>query len=226
MTWDPVWERVFTSQAWGKYPGEDLIRFVARHFYGAAERAAVRVLEVGSGTGANLWFLAREGFAAFGIEGSPTAVRLARQRLDAECAGWDAPPRGGEIRTGDMTRLPWPDGHFDAVIDSEAVYCNDDAESGAIYREMHRVTRPGGRLFVRTFATGTWGDGSGARLGPRRWIADVGPLAGKGPSRFTTLEELPALLGPWRIVEVNLATRTLDAQREIVREWIVEGAKA
>lgn len=226
MTWDPVWERVFTSQPWGKYPGEDLIRFVARNFYAAPERAAVRILEVGSGTGTNLWFIAREGFAAFGIEGSPTAVRLARGRLDAECAGWDAPPRRGEIATGDMAQLPWPDVQFDAVIDSEAVYCNDDAESRAIYREMHRVTRPGGRLFVRTFATGTWGDGTGERLGPRRWLADAGPLAGKGPSRFTTREELPQLLGPWRIVETNLITRTLDAERAVVREWIVEGVKA
>lgn len=226
MTWDPVWERVFTSHAWGRYPGEDLIRFIARNFYGAADRASVRVLEVGSGTGTNLWFLAREGFAASGIEGSPTACRLARERLDAECPGWDAAPRLGEVRVGDMAELSWPDVHFDAVIDSEAVYCNDEAESRAIYREMHRVTKPGGRLFVRTFATGTCGEGTGERLGPRRWAADVGPLAGKGPSRFTALEELANLLGPWRIVEVNLITRSLDAQRAEVREWIVEGVKA
>jgi SAM-dependent methyltransferase len=226
MAWDPVWERVFTRQAWGKYPGEDLIRFVARNFYGVPDRAAVRILEVGSGTGTNLWFIAREGFAAFGIEGSPTAVRIARERLDAECAGWDAAPRRGEIRTGDMARLPWPDGQFDAVIDSEAVYCNDDVESRAIYREMHRVTRPGGRLFVRTFAIGTWGDGTGEQLAARRWVAGAGPLAGKGPSRFTTLEELPELLGPWHILETNLITRTLDSRREAVREWIVEGAKS
>jgi len=225
MAWDPIWERVFTSQAWGKYPGEDLIRFVARNFYAAPDRAAVRILEVGSGTGANLWFLAREGFAAFGIEGSPTAARQSRQRMDAECAGWDRAPRGGDVVVGDIARLPWRDAHFDAVIDSEAVYCNSYEESRAIYREMHRVTRPGGRLFVRTFATGTWGDGIGERIEERRFVADSGPLAGKGPSRFTTLEELPALLAPWQISEVNLVTRTLDAQREVIREWIVEGAR-
>ena len=93
MAWNPIWERVFSSQPWGKYPGEDLIRFVARNFYAAPDRAAVRVLEVGSGTGANLWFLAREGFAAFGVEGSPTAARQSLDRLGAECAGWDQAPR-------------------------------------------------------------------------------------------------------------------------------------
>ena len=26
MSWDPVWEQVFSSQAWGRYPGEDLAK--------------------------------------------------------------------------------------------------------------------------------------------------------------------------------------------------------
>lgn len=225
MAWDPVWEGVFNSQAWGKYPGEDLIRFVARNFYAASARGAIRILEVGSGTGANLWFLAREGFAACGIEGSPTAAEIARRRLDDECPDWSGPARGGKVVIGDIARLPWPEGHFHAVMDSEAVYCNDYEESCAIYREMHRVTRPSGRLFVRTFATGCWGDGIGERIGPNRFIADAGPLAGKGPSRFTAFDEIPELLGPWEIVEVNLAIRTLDSQRETIREWIIEGVK-
>src|SRR5207247_2009282 len=97
MSWDPVWEGVFTSQNWGKYPGEDVIRFVARNYYAAEDRSKVRFLEVGSGTGANLWFLAREGFSAHGMEGSPTAAGLARQRLDSECPGWNKAPQSGDV---------------------------------------------------------------------------------------------------------------------------------
>lgn len=226
MTWDPVWERVFTSQAWGRYPGEDVIRFVARNFYKAPDRAAVRCLEVGCGTGTNLWFMAREGFSVHGIEGSPAAVKLARERLDAECPGWNDATRRGDIVVGDMVRLPWGPDSFDALIDSQAVYCNDFAESCAIYRDMHRVARPGARLFVRTFAAGCWGDGIGESVGHHRWVANAGPLDGKGPSRFTAEEELPELLGPWHIREMNLITRSLDARREVVREWIVEAEKA
>jgi SAM-dependent methyltransferase len=226
VAWDPVWEQIFGSQAWGKYPGEDLIRFVARNFYSAADRSTVRILEVGSGTGANLWFIAREGFSPHGIEGSSTAASVAGKRLDTECPGWNRAPRMGTLTTGDMLRLPWPDAAFDAVIDSEAVYCNDFEESSCIYREMHRVTRPGGKLFVRTFATGTWGDGSGAHVGPRRYIADVGPLAGKGPSRFTTLDEIPALLGPWQVQDIELVTRSMNARQHTISEWIIEGIKA
>lgn len=226
MVWDPVWEKVFTSQAWGKYPGEDLIRFVARNFYAAPDRAAVRILEVGSGTGANLWFIAREGFAAFGAEGSTTAGHLSRQRLAAECPGWDQAPRHGKVVITDIDRLPWPDGFFDAVIDSEAVYCNDFDDSCRIYREMHRVARPGGKLFVRTFATGTWGDGIGQQVGAQRYVADRGPLAGKGPSRFSRREDLSQLLAPWVISETELISRSVDSQRQHIREWIVHGVKA
>ena len=185
MSWDQVWEKIFTSQPWGRYPGEDVIRFAARNFYKISDRASVRFLEVGFGTGTNLWFLAREGFAVSGIEGSKGAEAIARSRLDNECPAWSAVPRKSELRIGDMVKLPWVDNTFDALIDSEAVYCNDFEESCRIYLEMHRVARPGGKLFVRTFATGSWGDGIGTMIGPRRYVSDAGPLAGKGPSRFT-----------------------------------------
>ena len=91
---------------------------------------------------------------------------------------------------------------------------------------MHRVTKPGGKLFIRTFATGCWGDGKGTAVGTRRYIADEGPLAGKGPSRFTAEEELVELLGPWEINEINLITRSLGEQRQVIREWVVEAEKA
>jgi SAM-dependent methyltransferase len=225
MALDPIWERVFSSQAWGKYPGEDLIRFVARNFYGVEDRARVKILEVGSGTGANLWFMAREGFSVHGIDGSPAANKIARERIDAECPGWRDPPRNGSLRDGDILALPWPDASFNAVIDSEAVYCNDFDESRQIYREMHRVSRPGGRIFVRTFATGTWGDGTGEQLGPRRFIADVGPLAGKGKSRLTAGNEIEVLLAPWKIVQVEIVSRSVEHQQHTILEWIIEGIK-
>jgi len=37
---------------------------------------------------------------------------------------------------------------------------------------------------------------------------------------------LPELLGPWKIREVNMITRTCDAQHHAIHEWIVEAEKA
>ncbi len=220
MAFDPVWDEVFRSQAWGKYPGEDLIRFVARNFYRAPERGAVRILEAGCGPGANLWYIAREGFATYGVDGSPTAIAQARARLDAECPEWQ-----GELRVGDIARLPFEDNFFDAVIDNEAVYANSYADSVQIYAELARVCKPAGKLFARTFATGCWGDGTGQPVGHRAWLAAEGPLHNKGYSRFTEFSELPDLLQGFEIQEVELLTRTMDGRAREVREWLVTGEK-
>ena len=145
--------------------------------------------------------------------------------LLAECPGWDAAPRGGEMRHGDIGSLDWPDNSFDATVDSQAVYCSGFEDSQRIYREMYRVTKPGGRLFVRTFAAGSWGDGIGQQVGPRSYIAPDGPLAGKGLSRFTDFKDIPDLLGPWTVVEVEMITRTLRERTQEIREWIIHGVK-
>ena len=68
--WDPIWEEVHRSCEWGQYPPEELIRFVARKFAKADDRGKVQLLELGCAVGANIWFLAREGYSAWGIEGS------------------------------------------------------------------------------------------------------------------------------------------------------------
>ncbi len=56
----------------------------AQNFYNASDRKAIKILEVGCGPGANLWFMAREGFSVYGIDGSEHAIELARRRLDSE----------------------------------------------------------------------------------------------------------------------------------------------
>jgi hypothetical protein len=47
--WDPVWEQIFSSREWGKYPPEHVVRFVDRNSYRVPDRKQVRLLEVGCG---------------------------------------------------------------------------------------------------------------------------------------------------------------------------------
>jgi SAM-dependent methyltransferase len=220
MSWDPTWEDVFRRQSWGKYPAEPLIRFVARGFFGAPIRAEVKFLEVGCGPGANLWFIAREGFQAYGIDGSATGISAARKRLDLECPGWN-----GELLCNDIDRLPYDDGTFDAVIDNECVYCNPFATACEIYSEMARVTRTGGKLFSRTFASGSWGDRTGTPVGNQAWMCSEGPLAGKGFSRFTSLEDIDELFSAWSIENVGVLTQTSITEGNTIKELIIEGRR-
>ncbi|NTZ16377.1 class I SAM-dependent methyltransferase [Paenibacillus sp. JMULE4] len=220
MAWDPVWEEVFTNQAWGKYPSEDLIRFVACNFYKVQNRKDIKILEIGCGPGANLWYMAKEGFTVYGIDGSDSAIKQARKRLNEECPGWM-----GELQVSDFRDIPYKDNTFDAVIDNEAVYSNSFDESKRIYSEMHRVTKSGGKFFSRTFAAGSWGDQTGEKVGHNAWKASEGPLMNKGYSRFTPFEEIQELITDFQIEEVEMVTRSMSNQRHTVKEWIITGKK-
>lgn len=220
MSWNPVWEQVFSNQEWGKYPPEDFIRFIARNFYNVENRTKIKILEVGCGPGANLWFLAREGFETFGIDGSQTAITRAKNRLNTECPNWR-----GELTVGDFSILPYPNDYFDAVVDIEAVYCNSYATSKQIYGEMARVVRGGGKLYSRTFAPNTWGMGTGEKVGHNAWIVSEGPLLGKGYSRFTEYEEIKNLMDKFEIESIEMMTRSIDNIRHEIKEWLIVGSK-
>jgi SAM-dependent methyltransferase len=223
MTWNPLWDDVFSSRRWGQYPGEDVVRFVARNFYDVPDRSAVRLLEVGSGTGANLWFMAREGFCVHGIEGATAGVRIACRRLDLECAGWRE--RGGRVEAGDFGRLDYPDAYFDGVLDVVAVcYSNWEAARGT-YAELARVTQPGGRLFVRTFAQGCWGEGTGEAAGRQMWVCDEGPLKDLGATRFTSVEDVPDLLPGWRVDAIGRSASADHGDGPELRHLLIQATR-
>ncbi|MFK2827248.1 class I SAM-dependent methyltransferase [Bacillus sp. B190/17] len=220
MAWDQTWEKIFQSQEWGKYPSEDLIRFIARNFYQELNRKDVKILEVGCGTGANLWYIAREGFSVYGIDGSKTAIDKAIDRLNIEVPSWS-----GNLKVGDIESLPFENNTFDAVIDVEAIYANNYENSKEIYNEINRVLKIGGKLYSRTFATKCWGDETGLNIGYNTWIPIVGPLNNKGIARFTAREDIDDLLSNFAIIELEKIERTFNRLEEKVIEWIIVGMK-
>ncbi|MCR6582403.1 class I SAM-dependent methyltransferase, partial [Campylobacter insulaenigrae] len=78
------WEQIFSKKEWGKYPSESIIRFIARNFYNVQDRSKINILELGFGTGSNLWFCAKEGFSVSGIEWSKTGAQRFEARMKDE----------------------------------------------------------------------------------------------------------------------------------------------
>lgn len=35
MAWDPLWEDIYRTRPWGRYPREDVVRFVTGNFHAA-----------------------------------------------------------------------------------------------------------------------------------------------------------------------------------------------
>ena len=125
-----------------KYPNEELCRFVGRNFSQLSldEKQAVPVLEVGCGSGSNLWMLAREGFDTFGIDLSPESLVLAERML--ESYGTKA-----SMSAGDMTQLEFPAGFFHAVVDVFSSYCLDANLARSFIASVSRVLAEGGLFF-------------------------------------------------------------------------------
>ena len=101
--------------------------------------AGKRVLEVGCGSGNWLEMLA--GATLAGIELDPErAARAASRFPDAD------------IRAGDASRLPWPSGSFDFVLQS-TVFSSilDQGMRQAVASEMLRVLAPGGAILWYDF---------------------------------------------------------------------------
>ena len=134
-----------------------------------------RILEVGCGTGGLLVAAARAGLDIAGVDIAARWLVVARRRLTDH--GLEVP-----LVAASAERLPWPDGHFDAVV-ADSVLEHLDAPSAAV-REWARVLRPGGRLVVWspnrfTLATdphvGLWGVG----WLPRSWVRGYLRLRGR-----------------------------------------------
>lgn len=102
-----------------------------------------RVLEIGFGPGKAIGEVARratEGHVA-GLDRSEVMLRQALRRNRAAVAAGRV-----ELRLGDVSNLPWPDGAFTAVFEVNSFHHWPDPLGGL--REARRVLADGGRLLL------------------------------------------------------------------------------
>src|SRR5262249_33043235 len=114
---------------------------LVREHIGAVE--GLRILELACGRGGFVPELARQGAIVTGCDFSLEALRAARSKLTVP----EQRSRAGLIQ-GDAEKLPFADGSFDVVVSCETIEHVPGVEAAT--REMHRVTRLGGRLLLTT----------------------------------------------------------------------------
>lgn len=212
---DPIWDHIFSSREWGKYPPEHVVRFVARTFYRVPRYGDIRLLEIGCGPGANVWYMAREGFGVSGIDGSPSAIRSAQERLSKE--GLEA-----DLRVGNFTSLPWPDNTFDGILENVSLYCNGSESIRAALAEVKRVGKPGAPFQASFFTTATWGYGCGTEVEPDGY-RDIteGPLVGTGFCLFLTRERLAGFFQDFVNVSIERISWTMEHESRLVEQFVI-----
>lgn len=217
------WDEIFRSRGgWGRYPPEELVRFTARTFPDLDKRGYS--LEVGCGPGANIWFLAREGFRVAGIDGSSSAIGMARDRLHAE--GLEKAAQEADLQVGNFAQLPWRDGTFDLVIDIEAIYANVIEVIRSTISEIHRVLKPGGWFFAKMFGPETSGITTGRQLEPGTTEDPAdGALHGKGIAHAFVEDELRREFAAFSELALDWVLRSDRNGANRIFEWLVQARK-
>ena len=109
----------------------------------ASLRPGETVLDLGSGGGIDCFLAARK----VGPEGRVIGVDMTAEMIHlARGNGLKSGLPNVEFRLGEIENLPVTDGTIDAVISNCVINLSTDKER--VFREMHRVLKPGGRMMV------------------------------------------------------------------------------
>lgn len=187
-----VWESIFQHHEWGKYPPIPLVRFIAKTFYKFNRRNELKFLEIGSGTGANLWYLAREGFKVSGIDFSENAIKRLIERFKNE----NLEDKIEYLICGDYIEAidNLNDAQFDCILDIESLVCNPYDKAKSIIKKCYDKLKPGGYLFSMHFEVGSWGHSSATYdENLKMYIVNEGPLKNTGYIRFLDISEIDDL---------------------------------
>ncbi|MFX1481790.1 MAG: methyltransferase domain-containing protein [Promethearchaeota archaeon] len=140
------------------HPQQAFVKLVER-----GELTPARVLDVGSGPGENTIFLAEQGFSAVGIDFTPEAVEIARNR--AVQHGVDV-----EFVLGNVLNLEqfFLTNTFDYVIDSGLFHSVHPEDLDRFVKQIKCVIKPGGVYYMLCFS-----DKEPPGLGPRRMSKEM-----------------------------------------------------
>lgn len=214
-SFDPIWEEKYSAGHMERYPWDVVVSFVFRNSPRGKPRSEVRILEVGCGTGSNLWFAAREGFNVAGVDGSASAIDAAQQRFQAEGLS-------GDLRVADFTNLPFADNSFDLVIDRSSLVCCGFEMGKQAISEIHRVLRRGGRFLFNPYSD-RHSSYSAGRSGPDGLTLDIaaGSMVGVGQICFYGRQQVVSALQDFRILSLQHMewTEMLEPGWLVHAEW-------
>lgn len=220
-SFDHEWEKVHQQKTWGRYPSEEVIRFVARNYF-AGNRSTTRILDLGCGGGANSWFLSREGFQTFAFDGSLSALQKCNQLLQS------ANEKAGLFQA-DAAALPISSASFDAIIDSAAISANSISGIEKILSEAYRILKPGGKLFsTGLFSREISGYGTGQKIEDNTYRnLSTGPVANIGTIHFFDREEIEKLFETAGFHQLCIDTlrRTDLNETQIISYFLVTAQK-
>lgn len=220
QSWDSSWDEIFKNREWGKYPEGELICFIAHNFYKAPDRSKVKILDVGCGTGAQSWFIAREGFDSYAIDGSISAIDKLKARFKNDGLSCNT-------LVGDVINLPYENEYFDGVIEAGCLCCNELNELQGIINEIYRTLKPNGKFYSQLFGPKTLGYGLGSPVAPDTFTdIPIGPLAQVGRVHFSSLKEIKELFSNFKELNIKRIETSIENSNQcFMEQFIIHATK-
>jgi SAM-dependent methyltransferase len=215
---DPIWDSKYESGHAEKYPWDSVVSFIFRYANKEGPRSSINVLEVGFGSGSNLWFAAREGFNVSGIEGSKFAVEYAKKRFIKDGLK-------GDLFKGDFTELPFDDDCFDLVINRASLCCVDLDRHIIAVNEIYRVMKKKAKFFYSGYSVdhSSYVKSSYKNSGLVSNIVE-GSLQGVGQILFLSKNNLQKIFSDkWNVLSMNKVD-TVDVVKsngDIHSDWVL-----
>jgi ubiquinone/menaquinone biosynthesis C-methylase UbiE len=206
-----IWEEIHKNREWGKYPNEELVRFIGKNFFSLpiAKRKNIKILELGTGQGANVWFFLKEGFDTYGIDISPSAIMKMRMRLERE--GFILNDFQKRFKVGDIRKIPFEKEMFNVVVDVGTISYVSYTEHKTVFKEIWRILKPKGLFFSLHILKDSWGYDENTLI-DKDTVENVkeGPLANQGNIYFANYRDLIEMLqtNGFEILEAETLIRT------------------
>lgn len=219
MSWDESWENIFQNKVYGRYPHDVFVSFMAQNFYNTPDRKSVKVLEIGCGSGNNLWYLCREGFSAYGLDGSRTAIGQSKRYLSENNVDAD-------LKVGEAGNLDYEDSFFDLVLDFGCIGCNEEEGAKEILAEVKRVLKPKGLYFNECVAEGCDMGEYQNMEGNTFFDLSNGPFSGIGVIRAVSYDDIDKLYGQFlKIRSVDYMNRSINNGQYNMKKYIIVAEK-
>ena len=129
------------------------------------KKGVKKVLDLGCGSGRHLVYLARRGLNVYGFDISEHGIKIAKDWLKKEKV------KAG-FKIGDIyKKLPYNDNFFDALISVQTLHHNRIGDIRKLIKEIERILKPGGFIFVTVTRMGSKKDVPKERMWKIKFIA-------------------------------------------------------
>jgi 2-polyprenyl-3-methyl-5-hydroxy-6-metoxy-1,4-benzoquinol methylase len=193
-----IWETIYQKNSWGRYPSEELVRFIARNFYEKKNHANIKFLDLGCGGGSSSLYLSQEGFSVYGIDSSKTAVKKTKLLLKKHNLS-------GKFQVMDFSELDFLDNTFNCIIDICSLQHNKPIEIAKILHLLKIFLKPDGKFFSIIVGKGTKSE----------------LFMNKGFIHYYTKNEIKKLYKQFKIISIEKLIRTENNCKDTIYHWVV-----